>query len=142
MKTEVLIQMDGLSAKADEGMVLVLAASNLPWELDVAMLRRLEKRVLVPLPNEKAREAMLERFLAAPEDATSAHGGAPRDLGIASIAARTEGFSGADLRLLAKVRVCHVTFACVMTISPRARILSLLVGASVRRSVRCARCGG
>jgi katanin p60 ATPase-containing subunit A1 len=43
MKTELLIQMDGLS-KTNEH-VFLLAASNLPWDLDMAMLRRLEKRV-------------------------------------------------------------------------------------------------
>lgn len=37
------LQMDGLT-KTDE-LVFVLAATNLPWELDAAMLRRLEKRV-------------------------------------------------------------------------------------------------
>ena len=37
------MQMDGLT-KTDE-LVFVLAATNLPWELDAAMLRRLEKRV-------------------------------------------------------------------------------------------------
>jgi len=35
--------MDGLT-RTDE-LVFVLAATNLPWELDAAMLRRLEKRV-------------------------------------------------------------------------------------------------
>ena len=35
--------MDGLSRTSD--LVFVLAATNLPWELDSAMLRRLEKRV-------------------------------------------------------------------------------------------------
>ncbi|KAL6544928.1 Katanin p60 ATPase-containing subunit A-like 2 [Orobanche minor] len=43
LKTELLIQMDGLT-RTDE-LVFVLAATNLPWELDAAMLRRLEKRV-------------------------------------------------------------------------------------------------
>lgn len=39
----ITLQMDGLT-KTDE-LVFVLAATNLPWELDAAMLRRLEKRV-------------------------------------------------------------------------------------------------
>jgi ATP-dependent 26S proteasome regulatory subunit len=37
------LQMDGLTRT--EELVFVLAATNLPWELDAAMLRRLEKRV-------------------------------------------------------------------------------------------------
>ncbi|KAH7568574.1 hypothetical protein JRO89_XS06G0017100 [Xanthoceras sorbifolium] len=45
LKTELLIQMDGLT-RTDE-LVFVLAATNLPWELDAAMLRRLEKRMLM-----------------------------------------------------------------------------------------------
>jgi katanin p60 ATPase-containing subunit A1 len=41
--TLIRLQMDGLT-RTDE-LVFVLAATNLPWELDAAMLRRLEKRV-------------------------------------------------------------------------------------------------
>ena len=43
LMTWIRLQMDGLT-KTDE-LVFVLAATNLPWELDAAMLRRLEKRV-------------------------------------------------------------------------------------------------
>jgi ATP-dependent 26S proteasome regulatory subunit len=46
--------MDGLT-KTDE-LVFVLAATNLPWELDAAMLRRLEKRVsllCISIPSTK-----------------------------------------------------------------------------------------
>ena len=45
MKTELLIQMDGIVKKKEN--VFILAASNLPWGLDIAMLRRLQKRVKI-----------------------------------------------------------------------------------------------
>ena len=41
MKTELLIQMDGLKGYKATECVFVLAASNLPWDLDIAVLRRL-----------------------------------------------------------------------------------------------------
>lgn len=62
MKTELLIQLDGLIKSSNER-VFLLAASNLPWELDIALLRRLEKRILVHLPNQDAREDMVKKLL-------------------------------------------------------------------------------
>lgn len=62
-----MLQMDGLT-KSDE-LVFVLAATNLPWELDAAMLRRLEKRVsfyhhsTVALPNKHLQEGRATVFL-------------------------------------------------------------------------------
>lgn len=61
MKTEILIQMDGLQ-KSDD-LVFVLAASNLPWELDSAIIRRMEKRVFVDFPSFEARKAMFTSYL-------------------------------------------------------------------------------
>lgn len=61
MKTELLVQMDGL-AKSDD-LVFLLAASNIPWELDHAMLRRLEKRIIVDLPTFEARKKMFMHHL-------------------------------------------------------------------------------
>lgn len=92
LKTELLIQMDGL-ARTDE-LVFVLAATNLPWELDAAMLRRLEKRILVPLPEPEARRAMFEELLPLQPDEEPM----PYDL----LVDRTEGYSGSDIRLLCK----------------------------------------
>ena len=64
MKTELLIQLDGLIKQKGER-IFLLAASNLPWELDMAFLRRLEKRILVTLPTAEAREAMVKFYLPA-----------------------------------------------------------------------------
>jgi katanin p60 ATPase-containing subunit A1 len=58
MKTELLIQLDGLIRSSNDR-VFLLAASNLPWELDMALLRRLEKRILVELPTMEARVDMM-----------------------------------------------------------------------------------
>ena len=58
--------MDGVKGSANNitlGQVFVMAASNLPWDLDVAVLRRLEKRVMVGLPVIEARESMLRKHL-------------------------------------------------------------------------------
>jgi katanin p60 ATPase-containing subunit A1 len=70
VKAELLIQMDGVntssSASANEKQedteqrknVMVLAATNRPWDLDDALIRRLEKRVYIPLPSELGRKEL------------------------------------------------------------------------------------
>jgi katanin p60 ATPase-containing subunit A1 len=102
MKTELLIQLDGISHQntvtkggkpAPPAQVFVMAASNLPWELDIALLRRLEKRVLVSLPTPEAREMMLKKHLS---DRAS------KDIDFQEIAQCTEGYSGADLELVCR----------------------------------------
>lgn len=61
VKTELLVQINGVaSSEQDNARVIVLAATNLPWELDEAMRRRLTKRVYVPLPDADARRALFQ----------------------------------------------------------------------------------
>ncbi|THD21752.1 Katanin p60 ATPase-containing subunit A 2 [Fasciola hepatica] len=107
MKTELLMQMDGL-AKSDD-LVFLLAASNLPWELDHAMLRRLEKRILVDLPNKEARLRMFEIFL--PSTIDSSHSGGLQlkcQIDYDLVAELTEGYSGSDIRLVCKEAAMRV----------------------------------
>ncbi|KAG8463465.1 hypothetical protein KFE25_004976 [Diacronema lutheri] len=92
MKTELLVQMDGLQSSSDQA--FVLAATNLPWELDNALLRRLEKRILVPRPGEVGRRVILHKLL--PPDRVE------RGCDLDAIAAQTDGYSGSDLVLVCK----------------------------------------
>jgi len=61
VKTELLVQMDGISSVEGEGkIVMVLAATNRPWDLDEALRRRLEKRIYIPLPNSECRKQLFD----------------------------------------------------------------------------------
>lgn len=40
----------------------MLATTNMPWELDVAVLRRFERRVLLPLPKKETRLDIFKSF--------------------------------------------------------------------------------
>ena len=90
MKTELLIQLDGLTK--NEG-VFLLAASNIPWDLDPALLRRLEKRVMVSLPDKKGRETLLKIFI--PQNMN-------KGIDYLKNAELLEGYSGSDIKLLCK----------------------------------------
>lgn len=58
IKTEFLVQMQGVGNDMDG--VLVLGATNVPWELDNAIRRRFEKRVYIALPDAAARAGIFK----------------------------------------------------------------------------------
>jgi vacuolar protein-sorting-associated protein 4 len=93
IKTEFLVQLDGLGH--DMNGVLFLAATNVPWGLDPAVRRRFEKKIYIPLPDLAARE-----FLLTDKMKSTPHGLNQSDFH--RIAMWTDGFSGADLKILTR----------------------------------------
>lgn len=89
---QLLVEMDGFEGK--EG-VIVMAATNRPDVLDPALLRpgRFDRQVVVPLPDIRGRERILEVHLRKIPVADN--------INISVIARGTPGFSGADLANLA-----------------------------------------
>jgi ATP-dependent 26S proteasome regulatory subunit len=88
---QLLQELDAIGA--DNENVLVLAATNAPWDVDEAMKRpgRFDRVVFVPPPDAPARQRILELHLA----------GRPSDvIDVARIAKQTTLFSGADLGAL------------------------------------------
>src|ERR1700761_1947534 len=59
MKTELLVQMDGVGH--DNRGIFVLAATNVPWKLDSALLSRLQRKIYIPLPDDSARQHQLRK---------------------------------------------------------------------------------
>lgn len=94
IKNEFMAHWDGLMSKAGER-VLVLAATNRPFDLDDAIIRRFERRIMVGLPDKDNRERILRTVLEKEAIAD--------DLDFAELANTTEGFSGSDLKNLCKV---------------------------------------
>lgn len=50
VKTELLKQMEGADNSGTSDKIFLLCATNCPWELDSAFLRRFQKRIYIPLP--------------------------------------------------------------------------------------------
>ncbi|KAH0787368.1 ATPase, AAA family protein [Histomonas meleagridis] len=59
MKAQLLTKLEGIDSATENSQVFVLAATNFPWDLDEALVRRFQKRIYIPLPDEEGREAIL-----------------------------------------------------------------------------------
>ena len=100
VKAKLLVQMEGVNSntsasaneKSDEDkrkIVTVMAATNRPWDLDDALRRRFEKRVYIPLPNDKGRLQLFNLNLKKIE--------VDKNINYDKLVKLTDGYSGADI---------------------------------------------
>ncbi|XP_042504919.1 uncharacterized protein LOC122081748 isoform X2 [Macadamia integrifolia] len=91
IKNEFMTHWDGLLTKPGER-ILVLAATNRPFDLDEAIIRRFERRIMVGLPSTENRELILKTLLAKEK--------VEEGLDFKELAVMTDGYSGSDLKNL------------------------------------------
>ncbi len=93
VKTELLVQMQGLGQR--DASVFVLAATNLPWQLDSAVRRRFEKRIYIPLPETRSIRQLIESNLTdTPHNITEEQ--------LEMIASRLNGYSCSDIGVVCR----------------------------------------
>ncbi|WP_327161917.1 ATP-binding protein [Streptomyces zaomyceticus] len=111
---QLLTELDGIASGAGNEGVFVLAATNVPWDVDIALRRpgRLDRTLLVLPPDATAREAILRYHLRErPIEAV--------DLG--KLVKATEDFSGADL-----AHVCETAAEAALLDSARSGSVRLI----------------
>jgi len=90
VRNQFLKEMDGIFDKGKNIHVYVIGATNKPWDLDWAFIRRFQKRILVPLPDHHTRLMMLKLYTSSLQIA--------QDVDLHELARLSEGFSGSDIR--------------------------------------------
>jgi len=89
VKTQLLQEIQGIKTSHDKPL-LVLGATNRPWDIDNAMLSRFEKKVYVPLPDLPARAGIFKIHTAGVDSSLN-------DEDYIELGVRSEGYSGRDI---------------------------------------------
>jgi SpoVK/Ycf46/Vps4 family AAA+-type ATPase len=94
-----MTQIDGIvkdgGSNADGKHLVVIAATNCPWDIDDAVLRRFPRRIYVPLPDAITRKCLLLKLLDKAGDYQL------KKSDISAIVKRLDGFSGSDMASIA-----------------------------------------
>jgi SpoVK/Ycf46/Vps4 family AAA+-type ATPase len=113
VKTEFLIQLDGVGS--GKGRILVIGATNRPFDLDEAALRRLTKRIYIGLPDAEAREGQVKKLLGTVKSSIST-------ADLSQLVKLTERYSSADLTAVVK----DAAMAPLRDLPPGKTILNIL----------------
>lgn len=90
VRNQFLKEMDGIVDKGKNLHIYVIGATNKPWDLDWAFIRRFQKRILVPLPDHHTRLMMFKLY--------AGHLQLDTNVDLHELARLSEGFSGSDIR--------------------------------------------
>ncbi|KAH7831334.1 Vacuolar protein sorting 4F (Vps4F) [Monocercomonoides exilis] len=90
---ELLVQMQGFDIQNDG--IMLLGATNKPWDLDSAVLRKFEKKILIPLPEASAREEMFRIHLGNTTNTLT-------DKDFRYLSEKSEGYSGQDIHIVVR----------------------------------------
>uniref|UniRef100_A0A2A4JZ04 AAA+ ATPase domain-containing protein n=1 Tax=Heliothis virescens TaxID=7102 RepID=A0A2A4JZ04_HELVI len=116
LKAQLLTEIDGIGGR--EGIIFILANSNMPWDIDPAMLRRLEKRIYIPLPEFKTREELFQKYLTAKNVELF-----PK-VDFKELASKTEGYSGSDIKLVCKEALMSTVRKLLPSMSVKGHVAS------------------
>ncbi|MGC9114437.1 MAG: AAA family ATPase [Fervidicoccaceae archaeon] len=90
VRNQFLKEMDGIQDKDKKLHIYVIGATNKPWQLDEAFIRRFNKRIFIPLPDKEARTQLFEIYT---KDLSLSE-----DVDIAKLVELTEGYTASDIR--------------------------------------------
>ncbi|MEM3587382.1 MAG: ATP-binding protein [Candidatus Jordarchaeaceae archaeon] len=93
LKTQLMQEMDGLTSSSKDR-IIVLGATNVPWELDPALRRRFEKRIYIGMPEEEARKEIFKIHTRGVE--------LEEDVDFDELAKLTEGYVGSDIAMICR----------------------------------------
>ena len=112
VKTELLKQIDGLNQRLSTNTVtfndsvFIIAATNTPWDIESAVFRRLEKRILIDLPSHNTRALLINNFF---KRSNSKNGDSVDNLNYHECATLTKGYSCSDILSTCKeARMIHI----------------------------------
>ena len=131
IKTEFLVQMQGVSN--NQKGVLVLGATNVPWELDPAMRRRFEKRIYIGLPHEKARSYMFKLHLGDTQNSLT-------DADFDEMGKKSERYSGSDVATCVREAIMEPLRKCRMAKFFKPDSAGMLAPVPIKLDPPCRKC--
>jgi len=90
VRNQFLKEMDGIHTKGSSELIFVIGATNKPWVLDMAFIRRFQKRIYVPPPDKETRKMLFKYYTKSIKIA--------EDVDFDHLAEITEGYSASDIK--------------------------------------------